>query len=395
MAKKPSTRRTISDPGAGTAARESLQVQTPIALRALLGQERAVATLNASLTSGRIHHAWIFHGPPGVGKFTGALAFAAVLLDPTAKAGKDGVFGVQQGSEVQQLLASGTHPDLHVITKELARFSSDPSVREGKQITIAKKVIDENLLEPAALAPAVANHGLASKVFIVDEAELLDRSPTNAPTQNAILKTLEEPPAGTVIILVTSSEDRLLPTIRSRSQRVPFGPLDDAAMKEWIASRPGLFPDDVSASQRAWLTAFAVGSPGRLVEAIRSRLDRWHEALIPMLSDAAQGKFRVELGGTMAEFADGWAKAWVDANPYASKDAANKEGADRVLAMVAEHFRGVLRSRPAGALASPRDNALRSIDLVTGAARELDSNVNLQLVMGNLAAQLAEPCAGA
>ncbi|MEM9373943.1 MAG: hypothetical protein AAGA55_09895, partial [Planctomycetota bacterium] len=201
-------------------ARASMPVQAPVALDAVLGQDRAVSQLAAAMASGRLHHAWIFHGPEGVGKFTTALAWAAMLLDPTTAPGLTGAFACEPDSPTQRLLASGTHPDLHVVRKELARFSSDARVRDAKLATIPKAVVEDHLIAPASVAPVMRTGSMMGKAFIVDEAELLDRSPANAPTQNAILKTLEEPAPGTLIVLVTSSEDRLLPTIRSRCQRV-------------------------------------------------------------------------------------------------------------------------------------------------------------------------------
>jgi DNA polymerase-3 subunit delta' len=154
-----------------------------------------------------------------VGKFTTALAFAAVILDPSSQPDLSGVIEPDPESASQQLLAAGTHPDLHIITKELAVVSRVDSVRDSKQRNIAKAVLEEFLLEPAARTGSM-NGALASKVFIVDEAELID-----GVGQNSLLKTLEEPAPGSVIILVTANEERLLPTIRSRCQRVGFAPL--------------------------------------------------------------------------------------------------------------------------------------------------------------------------
>ena len=91
-----------------------------------------------------------------------------------------------------------------------------------------------------------------SKVFIIDEAELL-----NTAAQNAALKTLEEPDGKTVVILVTSSPERLLPTIRSRSQQVRFGPLNPAAMKKWVGAWANSQTEELDRDEAAWLLAFA------------------------------------------------------------------------------------------------------------------------------------------
>jgi hypothetical protein len=359
----------IATPGAGPFA-------------SLIGQEGAVGVLQSALASSRIHHAWIFHGQRGVGKFTCAMAFAAALLDPDARAGKSGVVEFNPRGEVGRLLGTGAHPDLHVITKELARFSDDRSVRESKLITIPKDVVEKHLLSPAALAPTLRTASRAAKVFIVDEADLLDRSPYNAPVQNALLKTLEEPPAGTVIILVTESEDRLLATVRSRCQRVAFRPLDDRAMERWIESAAIEIPN----AQRAWLLEYASGSPGRLREAVEHGLYAWHERLGPMLEAVARGRFVVELGAALAECADSWATGWVERHKNASKDAANKDGAARVLHMVAEHF----RRRLPRATGEERSAVLGAIEDTARCDRDIDASVNLVLAMGNLGAQLSD-----
>jgi DNA polymerase-3 subunit delta' len=198
----------------------------------IIGQAGAKRTLERAMQSGRVHHAWIFHGPAGVGKKTAAVAFAAAMLDPSTSADLGGNLVPEQDSAVQRLVRSGTHPDLHIITKELAAMSREDTVRKGKQFGIAKEVVEEFLTEPAGKSRMMPGESRAGKVFIVDEAELL--SPIS---QNTLLKTLEEPPAGTVIVLVTSAEERLLPTIRSRCQRVSFSPLEEGEMNKWLSRR--------------------------------------------------------------------------------------------------------------------------------------------------------------
>lgn len=352
----------------------------PLPLTDLLGQPRAVSILTQAFASDRVHHAWIFHGPFGVGKFTAALAFASLLLDPAAKVSKGGAMATDGPSPVRDLLAAGTHPDLHVITKELARFAEDRKVREAKLSTIPKAVIDEHLLKPASLAPAIHVASRASKVFIVDEAELLDRSPTNAPTQNAILKTLEEPPDGTVIILVTSAEEQLLPTIRSRCQRVPFVPLDDAAMRAWLKRTS----PDVPPAERDWLLAFAAGSPGAFQRARAGGLHAWHTRLAPLLARVTRGEYAVELAPTMAELVDHWADAWVKSHDNASKEAANHAGAEWMLRLLADHLRAQLRAATGDRLLRVAD----ALDALRTAERRLHANLQGVFVYEGLVADL-------
>ncbi|MFG0314284.1 MAG: hypothetical protein ACF8LL_08875, partial [Phycisphaerales bacterium] len=88
----------------------------------VVGHDRAIEILQGAIAADRIHHAWVFQGPQGVGKFTLAAAFAAMILDPTASPNMAGVIEADPGSETRRLIKAGTHPDLHVVTKELARL---------------------------------------------------------------------------------------------------------------------------------------------------------------------------------------------------------------------------------------------------------------------------------
>jgi DNA polymerase-3 subunit delta' len=343
----------------------------------VIGQERAVANLRSCIRSERIHHAWIFHGPPGVGKFTTALAFAGTILDPTTEPGLSGEPEPDPASQTQQLLEAGTHPDLHIVVKELAAVSREKSVRDSKQRTIAKDVLEEFLIEPAVKTSS-ARGGLAAKVFIIDEAELIDDR-----GQNTLLKTLEEPAPGSVIILVTSNEADLLPTIRSRANRVAFVPLADPDMQRWLKESE-LDMSKLSADDRAWLLQFAAGSPGMAELVLETGIIRWRGDLAPMLAEVERGKFPIDLGTAMGKLADEWAAAWVErpGNENASKDAANKAAATHMFRLLAEHYRQRLRR-------AHDDKSLRAIDLIADAERQHDSNVQGLFVMENLAAQLS------
>src|SRR5260221_45708 len=105
MAKKPSKPRpkSLLDREDSAPAASVRQYPMPIKLSEVLGQERALKVLADAVRSGRVHHAWIFHGPSGVGKFTTALAFAAVILDSGAKI-KGDLPSVDPDSNIQQLL---------------------------------------------------------------------------------------------------------------------------------------------------------------------------------------------------------------------------------------------------------------------------------------------------
>lgn len=352
------------------------------ALRYILGQERAIGILRAAAASGRVHHAWIFSGPPGVGKRTTAEAFAALLLDPTTAPNLAGEPEPDPDSETQRFIARGLHPDLHLITKELAAYADDKSVRNAKLLTIPKAVIEKHLLEPIALASSIRTASLASKVFIIDEAELMDRSRTNAPVQNAVLKTLEEPPAGSVIILVSANEDLLLPTIRSRCQRVVFNSLDDPSMDAWLA-RESLA---LNAEEFDWVRQFAAGSPGRAQLAAQTGLHQWAGTLDPLLARAEQGEFSPELGRGMKELVESWAKSWVDEHDNASKEAANHAALRHLISLLAERARRRLRAA-IGSDAPGPEPVLRLIDTLAQAERVLWS-ANMEMALELLSVRL-------
>ncbi len=356
----------------------------PIAMSEVLGQDSAMETLSRAMDSGRLHHAWIFHGPKGVGKFTAALAWASVLLDPEAAPDLMGRVSVDPDSETQKRIRAGTHPDLFIVRKELARFEEKSSVRGAKLATIPKDVVEHHLIGPAKLAPVMSRDARAGRVFIVDEAELLDRSPTNAPVQNALLKTLEEPAPGNVIILVTSSEDRLLATIRSRCQRVSFRALEHDAMRAWVGS------SGIEATPEAhdWMMRFADGAPGRYAQAVDEGLFDWARTIEPMLARCARGEYVGELGQTMADLIEERAKAWVKEGTQRrenrSKETANRDGAALMLALVSGYARPMLRNaRSAGW-------AVHAIEMSERAILELRTNVSARFVMDHLSAGLSE-----
>ncbi|MHA7812264.1 MAG: hypothetical protein ACX94C_02565 [Phycisphaerales bacterium] len=380
MAKKKTTRKkapkrtTIKDNRP-----DVMMYDPPIGLARVEGQSRALGVLNQSAQSGRLHHAWIFHGPEGVGKFTAAVSWASMLLDPTTAPDLQGNLAPDPESHVQQLIRSGTHPDFFVVRKELTPFAENTRIRNNKQRTIPKDILVQYLVEPASLAPSMAQSTPAGKVFIIDEAELI-----GGEGQNAILKTLEEPGPGTLIILVTSSEDRLLPTIRSRCQRVGFSPLDEESMRRWVTSQDfGLSPE-----AHHWYIQYAAGSPGRFERAARSDLFSWHNQIEPMLTRAMRGDHPAGLGTLMSTLIDNWAGEWVKQGDKLgenrSKDAANQKAADLMLALIAQRAHAGLMDP------SRSDASLRAIDSVTRATEELRTNVSFKMVMEHLVAGISD-----
>lgn len=161
-----------------------------MALERIQDQPRAVELLRRALASDRVAHAYAFIGPPGAGRMTTALAFAEELLGSAAR----------------------PHPDLHVIVPTPPE--SNPRGSRAIRINLIRE-----LERRASLRPAMARR----KVFIIDEAERMTDD-----TPQAFLKTLEEPPAATVIILILPRARAVPATLLSRCQVVRFAPRADA-----------------------------------------------------------------------------------------------------------------------------------------------------------------------
>lgn len=350
----------------------------------IIGQTTAKRTLQSAVASGRTHHAWIFHGPAGVGKFTTAVAFGALLFDPTTAPDLGGDHAPAPGSQVQTLVRAGTHPDLHVINKELAAVSRDPKVRDGKQMSIARAVLDEFVLEPAARTRVLTGSSAIGKVFIIDEAELIVPA-----IQNLLLKTLEEPPLGTVFILITSAEDRLLTTIRSRCQRVLFTPLDDEEFVRWMRAS-GI---SVTPEVAGWLRSSSAGSPGAAKISVLHELYAWHTELRPLVDQLLKGVFPASLASEMDKRVGERAAEAVKRDPHASKDAANKAWSRRMLSFIADQARLQLRAR--ATKVSPADlpedeqtlRILALVDAISEAERQIAANVGVPAVFDGLVAR--------
>jgi DNA polymerase-3 subunit delta' len=172
----------------------------------IIGQEMAVSLLTRALAQGA-SHAYLFSGPPGVGKTEAALAFAAGLACPDGGCGS---------CATCRRVQEGLHPDIEIIAPE-GNF-------------IRKDEITEINLH-AAYRPYEAK----VKVYIFLEADNF-----NTEAANAFLKTLEEPPGHVHFILVTDRPERLLPTIASRCQPVTFSSVAAPTIAEDLAGRLGL-----------------------------------------------------------------------------------------------------------------------------------------------------------
>jgi DNA polymerase III subunit delta' len=372
----------------------------------ILGQSRAVDILLSSHKAGRLHHAYIFHGLHGVGKFTTARELAKLLLCQSPETDLAGTPQACTQCTSCKLFSNtpenpetpDNHPDFHVISKELARYSDNANVRNSVQKTIAVDTLRQFMVGGEVAGrqiPAVVARSAQlqrGRIFIIDEAELMD-----ATGQNAILKTIEEPPPGVKIFLITANENKLLQTIRSRCQRVPFAPIPDDQIRTWAQAHPewkGEPPD------LEWLVGYAAGSLGRAKLAIEYNLTAWAKEILPMLRDLARAEFHPGMGSRMAALMSGFAEDWVKRHKNASKDAANKVGADLMWSLITQQMRKAIKikagkARPGDpesieAETLPYAKAIEAIDL---AERELQANVNVSMVCDHAVSLLARALA--
>jgi DNA polymerase-3 subunit delta' len=207
----------------------------------LTAQDRAVAPLRAALRRGTLHHAYLFAGPEGVGKAAAALVLAqAANCEGAAPGGvRDDACGACGPC---RKIARGVHPDVLVLHEERTMAKAGAWEPKGGR-TPSKDIVVDQIRD-------LVDHRLALRRFegrrrfvVLDPADAM-----NPQAQNALLKTLEEPPEDTTLVLVSSTPDALLPTIRSRCLRVVFAPGPPPPLPEGVVAAvrtaAGLDPDD-------------------------------------------------------------------------------------------------------------------------------------------------------
>ncbi len=213
----------------------------------IVGNRAGQAAFHAALSGPSMHHAWLITGPEGIGKAGFARAAAMRMLAESA--GTQGLaegFDVPVGDRTRSLVEAGSHPDFRVLAR-LPKDAEKPDQDLARSITIAQV----RRLQPMfATAPSMGS----ARVVVIDAIDDLERGGANA-----LLKNLEEPPSGTIFLLVSHAPGRLLPTIRSRCRLLRFEALNDDDVATAIRSaRPDADDAEVEALVRA-----SDGAPGR------------------------------------------------------------------------------------------------------------------------------------
>ncbi|NQU70275.1 MAG: DNA polymerase III subunit delta' [Rhodospirillales bacterium] len=220
----------------------------------LLGHELAEKTLLDGWNSGRLPHGWLITGPRGIGKATLAFRFARFVLSQDGNSG--GLFGdapvslhTDPESPVFRRVVSEGHGDLMTLERRMNK--------EGKRLR-GSIVVDEVRAAGRFLSLTAGEGGW--RVLIVDAADDL-----NSNAANALLKTLEEPPKRTLVMLVCHSPGRLPATVRSRCCRLALRPLSLELTEQLLARHaPGLADEEIK--ELAYLGEGSIGRSLRLVE---------------------------------------------------------------------------------------------------------------------------------
>ena len=347
-------------------------------------------------------HAYIFHGPEGVGKETLATAVAQLLLCPTPitrelgpadaeQVGADRLRDACGRCEDCRLVAAGTHPDLHLIYRQLIREHPESDVRARKGLELGVDVIRHFVIDKIGLTPSRGR----AKAFIVREAELLNQA-----AQNAFLKTLEEPPGPSYIILLTTALNELLPTTLSRCQVVRFGALPDAFVRERLAAQRKALPK----VELEWYAKVAGGSIGRALRFADEGVFALNRQIVEALAKVSRAAG--SLADSWLELAKGLGERYRKQDRDLTDTEATRRALRLVLLLAANWYADVLRLwageadslvntpwHDALAAVARSADAERTTDLVkriAAAEHELDQNANVQLCLEVLAGDLAK-----
>ena len=366
----------------------------------LIGQEQALGRLQQALRSGRVPHAYIFHGQAGVGKELCAREFAKIILcENRRKRRRDGedCFDCCDSCASCQAIEADVHPDYHLVYREQIRElrpeqnDNGPGRTKAHRATVlAFDVIREKINKPAQLTSAYGR----GKVFVVREIHL-----ASVHAQNCLLKTLEEPPDGTVLILLADHLEGLLATVLSRSQMVMFAPLGRDFLLEKLSECGCKQP------QSGFWSRFAEGSVGR---ALWLADQDWYEAKVALVERLARltDQDVVELAELLMDLGKSYAAQARKQGTDLSETVVKQRMYGFLLGVVSSFYRDVMLSGsgagPADWINYDQESALeqaaktlsllqagRAVALVGRAEYLISKNVNANLVFEDLFGDLA------
>ena len=326
------------------------------------GHDEVVERFRRTMVGGRLASTYLFVGPAGVGKRTFALKFAQALLCREVAEAELAPCGACEACAQESAL---THPDLITISKP----ADKNKVLIEQMIGTRDRRMREGLCHDIGLKPFAGGR----KIAVIDDADVISLE-----AANALLKTLEEPPPGAMIILIGTSASQQLPTIRSRSQIVRFAPLDADVISRLLIEQRVI--DDPQEAKR--LAELAGGSLVRAIELADPDLRAFRQQLVTSLSAPVLDSVRT--AQMVSEFVD----------------AAGREAIDRrwrlrqVISLAAEHYRQAMRTSIDAAhrteiLNTEAEQSAARVERCLDALEHVDRYVNQATLIGSWIDDLA------
>jgi DNA polymerase-3 subunit delta' len=320
----------------------------------LVGHHKQLAILRRALEKERLHHAYVFLGPERIGKVTVALALAkAIHCSEMA-----GDFCGRCASCIT--IESGNHPDVRVVGPLAGK----------KEISIQQVRELERELSYRAFSAR-------KKIAIIDPASLM-----SFPAQNALLKTLEEPPRNSVLILVSTSAGGLLSTVLSRCLRLSFAPLAAKEVAERLVAQKGLRREEAEV-----VSALTMGSLGRALDPEMEELVQRRRVWVEEIGSAADANCRkwIALSESLSQVREEslsflqWLEGWYrDVMIYLAT------GSDREVCHL--DLKGSIKQQ---ADRCSLERSLFLLSQIIGTAAKIRRNVNRRIALDNLFAHLA------
>jgi DNA polymerase III subunit delta' len=253
------------------------------------GHDAQVQMFRRSLGRGRLSHAYLFVGPGGIGKQLFATNLAQCLLCRQTSDVEVDACGECSGCKQMQ---AGTHPDFFRLGRPEGKSELPIELFVGSR----ERRGQGGLCHELSLRPMAGGRRIA----VIDDADLM-----NEASANALLKTLEEPPADSLLILISENSDGILPTIRSRCQMVRFAPLSSSDLSELLVELE-MVPSPREADELASLSEGSLTVAGQLLDpGLRELRDAVYDSLAEERFDSLAASSRTlagleKLGGDTA-----------------------------------------------------------------------------------------------
>lgn len=314
----------------------------------IIGHQKPLESLRLALAKGRLHHAYLFLGPKGVGKRTVSLSLAqAIHCEETEN---DACGECSNCSRIQ----TGNHPDVRII--EPAAGKNEISIQQIREM--------EKQLNFRAFS--------GEKIAIIDPAHLMNMS-----AQNALLKTLEEPPRDCLLILIAANAGGLLPTLRSRCLRISFGPLPRDLVARFLATQRAMASDDAQ-----FIAAISMGSLGAALDLEREELVEQRRSWIETMRSLTHGNYRAALDAAGAISGSreeslrflAWLETWY-------RDLLIYSVTQDVRELINPDMVSTIERKSA---ASERERILLALNRTTGAVARIQRNLNRRMVLEEL-----------